>query len=257
MKILVCMKAVPSTSQVQVDGEYILQRNNATLEWNVADQSALEAALQSKGPGDIVTVLTMGPAKLAENMRELFARGVSRAILVTDPAFAGADTYATVITLTRAIQSLGNYDLILCGRRSMDGETGQVPSMLACSLGIPCVTNVEHFKLTGRTIEADRRLDNASQKWTLELPCMLSICEYTYPLRLPSIMGMRKAKDKVIKTMDISELQLSPKRCGLNGSLTRVITMEHKFPGLRKGPKTDDIPSGIDTILSFVQEVSE
>ena len=95
MDILVCMKAVPATAQVQVDGHFRLQREGAKLQWNMADEAALEAALQLKGQDGTVTVLTMGPGKLEEPLRELLARGADRAVLLTDPKIAGAATQAT------------------------------------------------------------------------------------------------------------------------------------------------------------------
>ena len=256
MNILVCMKAVPSTGQVQVDGQFKLRRDGAKLEWNIADQAALEAALQIRGSGDSVTVITMGPAKLEGNMRELLARGADEAVLVTDPAFAGSDTYATANILHAAIQSLGGFDLILCGRRAIDGETGQVPPMLAGCFNIPCITNANSISLSENTLYAARQLETGLQKLTAPLPALVSLSEYSYSLRLPGIMGMRRAKSKAIRTMDLSDLSIDPNDCGLHGSLTKVIAMDAKFPGLRKGPKETDMDSGISATVSMIREAT-
>ena len=257
MNILVCMKAVPSTGQVQVDGQFKLCRESAKLDWNIADQSALETALQLKGTNGTVTLITMGPSKLEDSMRELLARGADRAVLVTDPAFAGSDTYATANTLAATVRTVGSFDLILCGRRTIDGETGQVPSMLACALSIPCVTNVSEITIAQNTIHAVRHLENGIQKLQLPCPALISISEYSCSLRLPGIMGMRKAKEKNIEILRLSDLEADQTKCGLNGSLTKVIRMDSKFPGLRKGPKDENISLGIRQISALLREVGK
>ncbi|MBR4864169.1 MAG: electron transfer flavoprotein subunit beta/FixA family protein [Oscillospiraceae bacterium] len=255
MKILVCMKAVPSTGQVQVDGQFRLQRDGAKLQWNIADEAALEAALTLKSAEDTVTVLTMGPAKLEDPLRELLARGADRAILVSDPAFAGADTVATAGTIAKAAEFLGDFDLILCGRRAIDGETGQTPAMVAAALGIPCISNAESVQLQNGAVFVARRLESGTVLLSVPCPVCVSMCEYTYTLRLPGIMGMRRAKSKTVELLDSAALGLSPQSCGLKGSLTKVISMDSKFPGLRNGPKETDLNAGTDALLAMLQEV--
>ena len=255
MKILVCMKAVPSTDQVQVDGQFKLQRDGAKLQWNIADEAALEAALMQKGTENSVTILTMGPAKLEESLRELLARGADQAILVSDPAFAGADTIATAKTIAAAAEFLGGYDLILCGRRAIDGETGQTPAMVAAALGIPCVSNAESVQIDTDSVVIVRHLEKGSVSLSVPCPVCVSVCEYTYTLRLPGIMGMRRAKSKSVEILDRSVLGLSLQDCGLKGSLTKVISMDSKFPGLRKGPKETDLQKGTNTLIAMLQEV--
>lgn len=257
MNILVCMKAVPSTSQVQVDGQFKLRRDRAKLEWNIADQAALEAALQLQKPGDSITVITMGPAKLEENMREIIARGADRAILVTDPGFAGSDTHATVNVLHAAIKKLETFDLILCGRRAIDGETGQVPPMLASSFDLPSITNVSSLSCTDNTLSIVRQLDNGAQTLSTPLPALISVSEYSYSLRLPSITGMRKAKSKIVEILNLAKIGIKHTDCGIKGSLTKVINMEAKFPGLRKGPKETNIELGVSTTISLIREVPQ
>ena len=255
MKILVCMKAVPSTGQVQVDGHFKLQRDGAKLQWNIADEAALEAALTIKTTEDTVIVLTMGPAKLEESLRELLARGADRAILLTDPAFAGADTIATAGAIAKAAEFLGGFDLILCGRRAIDGETGQTPAMLAAALGIPCISNAETISVQGSTLSVARHLEGGAISLSVPCPVCITLCEYTYTLRLPGIMGMRRAKSKAIEPLDSVTLGLSPQACGLKGSLTKVISMDSKFPGLRSGPKETSLQKGAAAILAMLQEV--
>lgn len=230
MNILVCMKTVPATAEVQIDGQFRLKRDGVKLQWNIADEAALEAALELGS----VTVLTMGPGKLEEPLRELLARGADRAVLLTDPQMAGADTLATARALAAAVKKLGDFDLILCGRRAIDGETGQVPAMLAALLDMPCISSVERID---EELHLFRRLETGTQTLQTTLPAVVSICEYTYTLRLPGILGMRRAKSKTVEKLNAADIGLSPESCGLKGSATKVVAMDAKFPGLRKGPK--------------------
>lgn len=257
MDILVCMKAVPATAQVQVDGQFRLQREGAKLQWNMADEAALEAALQLKGQDGTVTVLTMGPGKLEEPLRELLARGADKAVLLTDPKMAGADTLATANALAAAAKHLGDFALLLFGRRAIDGETGQVPGMVAANLGIPCVTNAEALELSGEQLGLRRRLEDGTARLEMNLPGAVSVCEYSYLLRLPGIMGMRRARGKQVEILTADMLGLSPEDCGLKGSATKVVAMSAKFPGLRKGPKEQDIRTGAAKLLRLCQEVGK
>ena len=253
--ILVCMKAVPGTTQVQVDGQFRLQRNGVDLQWNIADESALEAANRLKDGDTAITVLTMGPGKLEATLRELFARGADRAVLLTDPMMAGADTHATAAALAAAVKKLGSFDLILCGRRAIDGETGQVPGELAAALDLPCVSNVEALENGEEGLRLHRRLEDGIAFLEVRGAAVVSICEYAYPLRLPGIMALRRAKNKQVELLSGADLDLQSENCGLKGSLTRVTAMEAKFPGLRRGIKVCNITEGARNLASFCREV--
>ncbi len=253
--ILVCVKAVPSSSSVQVDGEYRLQRDNVNLQWNIADEAALEAALSLKGTDGTVTVLTMGPPKLEEPLKELLARGADRAVLITDRLMAGADTHATAAALKAAAESLGPFELILCGRRAIDGETGQVPGELAAALDIPCISNVEEIHPEKEQLILSRRLENGVQHLCAEGPLVVSMCEYSYTLRLAGIQSMRRARNKAVERYSAADLGMTAGECGLKGSLTKVVAMEATFPGLRKGVKEWSVPKGVAYMLNAIREV--
>jgi electron transfer flavoprotein beta subunit len=257
MNILVCVKAVPVAAEVQVDGQFRLQRDGAKLQWNLADEAALEAALRLREQTGTVTVLTMGPKKLEAPLQELFARGADRAVLLTDPQMAGADTLATANALAAAAKHLGPFDLILCGRRTLDGETGQVPGMVADKLELPCVTNAESLSLENHVLIIQRRLESGTARLQLCLPAVVSVCEYTYPLRLPGILAMRRARQKQVEHLDAAALQLTPEVCGLKGSATRVVAMCAKFPGLRKGPREQDAAIGAAQLVRMCREVGQ
>jgi len=253
--ILVCMKAVPAAAQVQVDGQFRLERDAVSLQWNVADEAALEMALQLRQIDGRVTVLTMGPQKLEQPLRELLGRGADHAVLLTDPLFAGADAHATARALAAAAQRLGGFDLILCGRRAIDGETGQVPGMLAAALNVGCVTNGERLWQQDGVLCLERRLEEGTALMELSRPCVVSVCEYTCPLRLPRLSSLRKARQKRVERLCAADLGLTAEQCGLKGSLTQVIRMSNRFPGLRKGPRETDALAGAQHILQWCREV--
>lgn len=253
--ILVCIKAVPAATSVQVDGEYRLKRDGVSLQWNIADESALEAAACLKDKDGCVTVLTMGPPKLEAPLKELLARGADRAVLITDRLMAGADTRATAAALKAAAEKLGPFDLILCGRRAIDGETGQVPGELAAARGIPCVSNVEKLTRDADALTLSRRLEDGIQTLSARGPLVVSVCEYSYNLRLAGIMSLRRARNKSVEQLSAADLGLNAAQCGLKGSLTKVTAMEAKFPGLRKGPKEGDIAAGVANALKIIREV--
>lgn len=253
--ILVCVKAVPVSTSVEVDGQHRLKRDGASLQWNIADESALEAAFRLKDEDGSVTVLTMGPPKLEGPLTELLARGADRAVLITDRLMAGADTRATARALAAAAEKLGPVDGIFCGCKAIDGETGQVPGELAAALGLPCISNVEQLSREDTGLMATRRLEDGVQKLFLPGPVVVSFSSYAYHLRLAGILGMRRARKIPIERLSAAELGLSSEDCGLKGSATKVVAMENKFPGLRKGPKETDLSAGIRAVMDILREV--
>lgn len=255
MNILVCVKLVPATTQVEIDGQFRLKRDGVSLELNVADLSAVEAALRLRGQDDTVTVITMGPPKGEAALKELLPRGADRAILLTDPKLGGADTRATALALAAAARRAGPFDLILCGRKAIDGETGQLPGELAAALGFPSVTNCESVERAGEGLLLRRRLESGIAVLTVERPAVVTMCEYVCPLRLPSIKGMRQARGKEVEKHTAADLGLPPEHCGLKGSVTRVVKTDSKFPGLRKGPKETDLKAGAQRIRELVEAV--
>lgn len=235
-RILVCVKLVPTAASVEMDGQFRLKRDGTNLQLNIADVSALEAALRLKAatPDAEVVVLSMGPAKTSQTLQELYALGADRVVLLSDPALAGADSFATAKALVAAIRCLGDLDCLLCGRRAIDAETGQIPGQLAAALGIPAVTNVQQLTARDNGILCQRRLENGTVQLEIAAPCLLSVCEYTYQLRLPGIMGKRRARDKQVEMLTAVDVGLSAEECGLRGSKTKVIRVDTKAPGLRK-----------------------
>lgn len=254
MKIIVCIKLVPSVMEVPLDQQFIMKRDSVVQVMNPADEAALEAAFRLKEDG-CVTVLTMGKQSSEEPLRSLLSRGADRAVLVTDPAFAGSDTYATAKTLSAAIRSLGEFDLILCGRRAIDGETGQVPPEMATILKLPFVTNCTAISTHPGIIECSRLLEEGTEELRMNTPAVLSLCEYSYPLRPASILGLRKAKQMQIMTLTRKTLNLENEDCGLTGSPTRVRGITKQVSGVRNATIAKDVNEGIATMKELIREV--
>lgn len=253
--ILVCVKAVPVSASVEVDGQHRLKRDGASLQWNIADESALEAAFRLADKDGSVTVLTMGPPKLEGPLTELLARGANRAVLITDRLMAGADTRATAGALASAAKRLGPFDAVFCGCKAIDGETGQVPGELAAALGLPCVSNAEKTEEAGDKLLVARRLEDGVQSLEISGPAVVSFSSYAYPLRLAGILGMRRARNTPVEVLTAADLGLPPENCGLKGSLTKVTAMESRFPGLRRGPKETDPDAGARVLRRLLEEV--
>ena len=253
--ILVCVKAVPVSSSVEVDGQHRLKRDGVSLQWNIADESALEAAFRLTDEDGSVTVLTMGPPKLEDPLTELLARGASRAVLITDRLMAGADTRATAWALASAVKKLGTFDAVFCGCKAIDGETGQVPGELAAALGLPCISNAEKVERAEDALLVARRLEDGVQNLAVSGSAVISFSSYSYPLRLAGILGMRRARKTPVEILTTGDLGLSAESCGLKGSLTKVVAMESRFPGLRRGPKETEPDAGVKHLCSLLREV--
>ena len=148
MKIVVCMKQVPDTANVRIDRETnTLIREGVDSVINPFDTYAIEeAVLLKEAHGGEVAVISMGPPKVEEALRECISLGADDAILITDRAFAGSDTWATSYTLATAIKKIGDFDLILCGKQAIDGDTAQVGPGIAAHLDIPQITFVRKIR---------------------------------------------------------------------------------------------------------------
>ena len=232
MRILVCLKQVPDTTEVKLSADFTLQRDFIAQIMNPADESALELALQLRTAHQgHVTVLSMGPRRAENMLREALARGVDQAVLLSDPGFAGADTLVTAQCLQAAIRYLGGFDLILCGKRAVDGETGQVGPMLGSLMDIPSLVNLIKAEIREHTVSAWQLTEDGQTQWEAPLPALLTLCEWSYPLRLPSILGLRRAKNAPVQVLTPSDLGIAS--CGLKASPTRVIHVDASPAGVR------------------------
>lgn len=234
MKILVCLKQVPDTTEVRLNEDLTLERDFIAQVMNPADESALELGLRLRDEnGGSLTALSMGPERAQGMLREALSRGADHAALMTAPAFAGADTLVTAKCLRAAVRFLGGFDLILCGRRAVDGETGQVGPMLASLLDIPCAANVTGVTVTEGRFSAAQLTEAGTLTWQADLPAVITLCEWSYRLRLPTIRGLKAAAAAQIARLTPEGLGLSPAQCGLKASPTRVTRISARPSGVR------------------------
>lgn len=226
MKIAVCMKQVPAASEGNMDPETgVLIRAGLQAIVNVYDLAALEAALKIKETyGAEIHVFTMGPQKAESVLREAFAMGADEGFLICDKAFAGADVLATSYTLMQAIKSAGDYDLILCGKQTTDGDTAQVGPEIAEWLGIPSVANVRRIVRAEKgavVVEAD--LPQSLETTRVQFPCLLSVDKDICQPRLPSYVKLCASRERPVTVLTLDDMDDRDERhYGLNGSPTQV-----------------------------------
>jgi len=239
MDIIVCIKQVPDAKDVRLDPETnTLSREGVQSIMNPFDRHALEEAVRLKEKyGGSVTVLSMGPPQAEEVLREAVACGADQAILVSDRAFAGADTWATTYTLALAVKQIGPFDLILCGKQAIDGDTAQVGPGLAWRLDIPFVTCVRKIvSREAKLMRLERLTDDGHDQLEVELPALLTVVKEINEPRVPSLKGKMKAKKMTIPRLDAEALGADPARLGLAGSTTRVVRVF--APRLGRGERT-------------------
>jgi len=228
MKIVVLIKQVPNTTEVKLDpktGNLIREGIESII--NPDDRHALEAAITLKeAQGGKVIALSMGPPQAIDALSEAMGMGVDEAILLSDRAFAGADTWATSSTLGKAIQKTGDYDLILCGRQAIDGDTAQIGPQVADYLGIPQATYVCRIEgITKRTITVHRRLENGFERVQCTLPALLTVIGELNAPRYPLVGSLIDAcgERSRIKVWNTADIGVQTRDVGLEGSLTHVI----------------------------------
>jgi len=226
MEIIVCVKQVPDAKDVRLDPKTnTLAREGVEAIMNPFDRHALEEAVCLKEQlGGTVTVLTMGPPQAEAVLRESIACGADRGVLVSDRAFAGADTWATSYTLAKAIETIGDCDLILCGKQAIDGDTAQVGPGLAARMGLPYVTCVQKTReATTDSIVVERMMDDGYDVVQLPLPALLTVVKDINEPRVPSLKGKMKAKKAEITALSAADIGSKEECIGLAGSPTQVV----------------------------------
>ena len=226
MNICVCMKQVPGTTEVKINPETnTLIRQGIENVINPFDQYAIEEGVRLKERhGGKVTVISMGPPQAEEALRETIALGADEAILLSDMAFAGADTWATAYTLAKAIEKTGDCALIICGRQTIDGDTGQVGPEMAEMLDIPFVAYVSQVEdIADHGILVRRMVEEGHEIIETELPAVITVTKEINVPRLPSLRGIAKSKSALIPTWGIKDLGIDEKMAGRSGSSTEVI----------------------------------
>ena len=236
MNFIVCIKQVPATTDVRIDDKTnTLKREGVESIINPFDEYAIEEAVRLKErAGGKVTALTMGPPQAEKALRDTLARGVDDAILLSDRAFAGADTLATSYTIATAIKKMGGFDLIICGKQASDGDTAQVGPGIAEVLDIPHVAYVRKIEeIKPGYMRVERMMEDGFDTIEMPLPALITVVKEINVPRLPSIKGMLSARKAVITKWTAADINADGNRLGLTGSPTQV--MKIFYPPPRQG----------------------
>jgi electron transfer flavoprotein beta subunit len=257
MNLIVCVKQVPDTTDVKIDPQTnTLVRQGVASILNPFDTYAVEEAVRIKEKhGGKVTALTMGPPQAVQILRDAIAVGADEGILLSDREFAGADTLATSTTLSRAIRKIGAFDLILCGKQAVDGDTAQVGPGIAALLDIPQIVFVRAIReLAPGRIVAERMTEDGFDVVESTLPCLISVVKGINEPRLPSLRKVMTSKKAVIPTWTAGDVDADPEKIGLKGSPTyvhKIFTPPPRVGGRRFEGETAQV------VEAFVQAAVE
>ena len=230
MEILVCVKQVPDTAEVKIDPEkHTVIRAGVPNIFNPFDQNALEAALQLKdSQGARVTLLSMGPPQAEDVLREGLAMGADDAYLLTDRKVGGSDTLATGYCLAQAVrkvaelQGIEQFDIVLCGKQAIDGDTAQVGPQIATELGIPKITYAAEINVDGTTVRVKQQNEEGYIVTEAQFPVLITAVKELNEPRFPTIRGTMKAKKREIPHLSADDIKVDETKIGLKGSPTMV-----------------------------------
>ncbi|MBM3474294.1 MAG: electron transfer flavoprotein subunit beta/FixA family protein [Armatimonadetes bacterium] len=225
MNIIVLMKQVPDTAEVRIDPvSNTLVREGVPSIINPFDENAIEEGIRLvEKHGGRCTVLTMGPPQAEEALRRALAMGADEAVHVCGREFAGADTWATSYTLAQAIRQLGEFDLIICGKQTFEGDTAQVGPGVAEQLGIAQATYAIEVQIEGRKMRVKRVLEDRYETLEVRLPALISVVKQINEPRHPRLKNVMAAKKKPITVWGVDDLDARPNLIGLAGSPTSVV----------------------------------
>lgn len=256
MKIIVCIKQVPDTTEIKIDPiKGTLMREGVPSIMNPDDKAGLEAALTLKDKfGAEVTVLSMGPMQAEEVIREAYAMGADRGILLSDFKFAGADTLATSTALSYAIKQL-EYDIVITGRQAIDGDTAQVGPQLAEFLDVPLISYAAALDFKDGYFYVDRKVEDRTYVLKTKGPLVLTVLAEMNKPRYMTVPGIVKAyREQTIEIWNADRMKADPERLGLKGSPTKV---KESFAKAMKQPGQLyelDTQAAVDLIISKLAE---
>jgi len=259
MDIIVCIKQVPDTSEVRINPvTNTLIREGIPSIVNPFDMYAIEEGIRIRERiGGKVIALSMGPPQATDALREAFSMGVDEVFLISDRAFAGSDTLATSYTLSRAIEKVGRFDIILCGKQAIDGDTAQVGPEIAEHLGIPfitCVRKIEDIKKD--YIKVHRMMEDGYEVLETSPPVLLTVVKEINEPRPPSLKRKIQAKGLQIPVWTAKDLEVEEDRIGLAGSPTKVLRI---FPPEVKGERRileGRLEEQVDNLLKELKRLS-
>lgn len=228
MKIVVCIKQVPDTTEVRINPETnTLVREGVASIINPFDMYAIEEAVQLKEKfGGETIVITMGPPQADAALREALSMGIDQAILLSDRAFAGSDTWVTSFVLAKAIEKIGNFDLVICGKQASDGDTAQVGPGIATHINLPQATyvrKIDNVDLEKKFIRLERLLEDGYEIIEVSIPLLMTVVKEINTPRLPSLRGKMRARSQAVTTWTHKDLDLKEESLGLKGSPTQVV----------------------------------
>ena len=257
MKIVVCIKQVPATTDAKIDPEtkrIIREGSKAIL--NPFDLYAIEEALRIREKcGGEVVVLSMGPDTAKNSLIEALSMGADKAFLLSDRAFAGSDTWATSYALAKAIETIGVVDLILCGKQAVDGDTAQVGPGIAAKLDIMQAANVSAVDEIGDDfITVSRMNENGYDVLKLRLPALLTVLKDINVPRIPKLKNARLARTAEITVWHPDDIGADPEKIGLNASPTRVVKTDP--PAVRNTVTTKIDGEPADAAKALAKELS-
>jgi len=261
MRIIVPIKQVPETSSVKMDEETgTMIREGVEAIVNPLDLYAIESALRLREAhgGEVVTI-SMGPPTDDKALREAVAMGCDAAVLLSNRAFAGADTWATSYVLSAGIRKLGAFDLVICGERATDGDTGQVGPGIAGFLELPVLTYIgKVVEAANGTLRAHRLVENGHEDLEVELPAVLTVVKEVGEARLPTLRGKRRARDVDLPVWGPDDLEVDLEQLGLKGSPTRVVKIFRPKVAREcvKMTASDDATTekAVDGLVTFLQK---
>ncbi len=257
MNIVVCLKQVPGTTKVSIDPQTnTLVRAGIENIVNPFDTYALEEGVRIKERcGGKVTAISMGPPQAEEVLREAISLGADEAVLLSDSAFAGSDTWATAYTLAKAVDKLKQYDLVICGRQTLDGDTGQVGPELAEMLNIPFVAYVSKIEeISDKYIRVRRMVEEGYEVIETSLPAVITVVKEINIPRLPSLRGLAKSKNAVIPVWTADDLSVDKRLVGLSGSATRVVKIFVPQRVHHSETLSGELNQQVDTLVNRLRE---
>jgi electron transfer flavoprotein beta subunit len=263
MHIVTCIKQVPETTDVRINPETnTLMREGVESIVNPFDTYAIEESLRIREKtGGKVTALSMGPPQAENALREAISMGVDEAILVSDRAFAGSDTWATSYTLAMTIRKLGDVSLVICGKQASDGDTAQVGPGIATHLEMPQITYSRKVEdIDDNRIVAERLLEGGYEVIEAPLPCLLTVVKEINEPRLPSLKGKMSARKARIPTWGAEDIDADPQKLGLDGSPTKVVKIFSPPPRgggeILEGDPDEVVPDLVEKIKGAVTEAA-
>ena len=258
MNIVVCIKQVPGTTDIKIDPETnTLVREGVESIVNPFDCYALEEGVRLKERcSGKVTAISMGPPQAEQALRETISLGADEAILLSDQAFAGSDTWATSYVLSKAISKIADYDVIICGRQTLDGDTGQVGPELAEMLEIPFVAYVSKVEeISEGYMRVQRMVEEGYETIEMPLPAVITVVKEINVPRLPSIRGTMKSKSAQIPVWTADDIGIDEGKAGIAGSPTRVVKVFFPQRTHKSEILQGSLEEQIDQLLEKLEEI--